>query len=131
MEGNNLTMCRDVGKGFFFPTGNVKTIIHKDFMLFPCKPKRDICMLQSCVPSFNPDYPSNLEFCIWVTLKDLPFEHHDLTCQSAKSLREIIGSDKPKTSTKYQEFYSNLKSRGWISHIASNFEEDITIPSNI
>lgn len=95
-------------------------------MLSPHKLKWGTCMLQSWVPRFNPDNPSNLAFPTWVTLKDLSLEHHDQALDIAKSLGEVIGWDKANASTKYQRFYIYLKVKeGWVSSIALSAEDII------
>ena len=58
-------------------------------------------MIQSWVPGFNPDMPSNLAFPTWVALRNLPFEHHDQTLAIAGSLREVIGIDTSNETTTF------------------------------
>lgn len=77
LSGNDLELCRDVGKGYFFLCSNESTGIHKALMLSPFKTKWGTCMLQSWVPGFNPYNPSNLAFPTWVTLRNLSYDHHD------------------------------------------------------
>lgn len=64
-------------KGFFFLLGNDRDALSNALMLSPYKTKRGTCMFQSWIPGFNPDKPNNLAFPMWVTLGELPFEHHD------------------------------------------------------
>ena len=72
-----MSFCMNVGKGYIFLRGEDLDAIHNALMLSPFKSKWDTCMLQSWVPGFNLDNPSNLAFPTWVALRRLSFEHHD------------------------------------------------------
>ena len=74
-----LTFCMNVGNGYFFLKGEDPDALNHALMLSPYKYKWGTCMIQSWVPGFNPDNPSNLAFPTWVALRRLPFEHHDQT----------------------------------------------------
>lgn len=72
-----LSFCMNVGKGYFSLKGEDTDVLNKALMLSPYTSKWGTCMIQSWVPGFNPDNPSNLVFPTWVALRRLPFEHHD------------------------------------------------------
>ena len=77
LRGSEVTFCMNVGKGFIFLKSEDSDAIHNALMLSPFKSKWGTCMLQSWVPGFNPENPSNLAFPTWVALRRLPFEHRD------------------------------------------------------
>lgn len=54
-------------------------------------------MLQSWVPGFNLDDPSDLTFLMWVTSRNLSYEHHNHALDIAKFLGEVIGIGKSNT----------------------------------
>ena len=75
-------------------------------------------MLQSWVPGFNPDNPSNLAFPTWVSLRNLPIGHQDQALAIAKSLGEVIGMDVENDNAREPRFCINLEiSKGWITSI--------------
>lgn len=65
-------------------------------------------MLQSWVPGFNPNNPSNLAFPTWVSLKNLLYEHLDQAHEIARSLGEVIGVDGTNVTAKDPTFCVNL-----------------------
>ena len=75
LRGSPLSFCRNVGKGYFFLSGEDKDVLNNAMMLSPFRSKWGTCMLQSWVPGFNPDNPSKLAFPTWVSLRNLPYEH--------------------------------------------------------
>ena len=98
----------NVGKGFFFLKGDDSDALHNTLMLSPLKGKWGTSMIQSWVPGFNPDNPSNLAFPTWVALRRLPFEHHDQALAIAETLGEVIGMDTSNDMTKDPRFCINL-----------------------
>ena len=75
-------------------------------------------MIQSWVPRFNPDNPSNLAFPTWVALRRLPFEHHDQALAIAETLGEVIGMDTSNEFARDPRFCVNLMvSEGWMTSI--------------
>lgn len=112
--GVSILFCRDVGKGYFFLACKESVVIQKVLMLSLDKSKWGTCMIQSWVPGFNPESPSNLAFPTWVTLRNLPYEHLDQALEIAKSLGEVIGTNKSNVGAKDQRFCINLKVKdGW------------------
>ena len=77
MRGGELSVCRNVGKGYFLLKGDDKDTLNTALMVSPFRSKWGTCMLQSWVPGFNPDNPSNLAFPTWVSLRNLPHEHQE------------------------------------------------------
>ena len=75
-------------------------------------------MLQSWVPGFNHDNPSNLAFPTWVSLRNLPHEHQNQAIGIAKSLGEVIGMETANENAKDPRFCINLDIRsGWATSI--------------
>jgi hypothetical protein len=120
-----LSFCMNVGKGFFFLKGEDSDARHSALMLSPFKSKWGTCMIQSWIPGFNPDNPSNLAFPTWVALRKLPFEHHDQALAIAETLGEVIGIDTSNETAKDPRFCVNLMvSNGWITSIDLESEGD-------
>ena len=118
LRGITLSFCMNVGKGYFFLEGNDCDALCNALMLSPYKTKWGTCMLQSRVPGFNPDNPSNLPFPTWIALRNLPFEHHDQATAIAGTLGEVIGIDTANESAKAPRFCVNLKvDKGWVTSI--------------
>ena len=69
LRGNALSLCRNVGKGFFLLRGEDRDTLNIALMVSPFRSKWGTCMLQSWIPGFNPDNPSNLAFPTWVSLR--------------------------------------------------------------
>jgi len=105
---SKVSYCMNVGKGFIFLRGEDPNAIHNVLMLSPFKSKWGTCMLQSWVPGFNPNNPSNLAFPTWVALRRLPFEHHDQALAIAEMLGEVIGIDTSNETAKDPRFCINL-----------------------
>ena len=82
-----------MSKGYFILSSEDKDALNNALMLTPFRSKWGMCMLQSWVPGFNPDNPSNLAFPTWVSLRNMPFEHQDQAMAIAESLGEVIGMD--------------------------------------
>lgn len=75
-------------------------------------------MLQSWIPGFNPDNPSNLAFPTWVSLRNLPHEHQDQAIGIAKTLGEVIGMQTDNENAKDPRFCVNQEiSEGWATSI--------------
>ena len=76
------------------------------------------CMPQSWIPRFNSKNPNNLTFSTSVTLRNLSYEHCDQAYVVAKTLSEIIGTQRKCTRSKV---CVNLKvTKGWVINIALN-----------
>ena len=84
---SHLSFCMNVGKGFFFLRGEYTYAFHNALMLSPYKTKWSTCMIQSWVPGFNPDNPSNLAFPTWVALRRLPFRTSRSSTGNSGNLR--------------------------------------------
>jgi hypothetical protein len=118
LGGNEVSFCMNVGKGFMFLRSEDSDAIHNALMLSPHKSRWGTCMLQSWVPGFNPDNPSNLAFPTWVALRNLPFEHHDQALDIAGMLGDVIGIDTSNETAKDPRFCINLAvSEGWVTSI--------------
>lgn len=90
------------------------------------------CLIQSWVPGFNPDYPSNLTFPTWVSLRNMPFKHQDKALAIAESLGEVIGMDTANDTAKDLRFCINLEiNKGWVTNIDLEFHEGILPPQRI
>lgn len=125
LKGKHLEFYRNVGKGYFFLSSKESEVIQNALMLSPFKSKWDTCMLQSWIPSFNPENPSNLAFPTWVSLRQLPYEHLDQAQDIAKSLGEVIGIDSLNDNMKGPRFCVNLKiNEGRVTNIALSSEEE-------
>jgi hypothetical protein len=99
-------------------------------MMSPFKSKWGTCMIQSWVPAFNPDNPSNLAFPTWVALRRLPFEHHDQTLAIAETLGKVIGIDTSNDTARDPRFCVNLiVSNGWVTTIDVESENE-TMPTH-
>ena len=85
LRGSTLTLSRSVGKGFFFLSGEDTYALHNALMLSPFKSEWGTCLIQSWIPGFSPDNPNNLAFPTWVSLRNLPYEHHDQALEIAKT----------------------------------------------
>ena len=108
---------------------NTMARINHALMLSPYKSKWGTCMIQSWVPGFNPDNPSNLAFPTWVALRRLPFEHHDQALDIASMLGEVIGIDTSNEWARDPRFCVNLiVSKGWVTSIDLQ-TEDGTLPT--
>ena len=118
LRGNTLSFCRNVGKGYFILSGDNEDALTQALMLTPFRSKWGTCMLQSWVPGFNPDNPSNLAFPTWVSLRNLPLEHQDQALAIAESLGEVIGMDVENDNARDPRFCINLEiSKGWVTSI--------------
>lgn len=73
LKSNLLSFCRNVDEGYFLLSSNKNDMIQYELMLSPFKSKWEICMLQSWVPGFSPDNPSNLAFSTWISLPHYDF----------------------------------------------------------
>ena len=129
LKGCTLSFCMNVGKGYFFLEGNDQDALCNALMLSPYKTKWGTCMLQSWVPGFNPDNPSNLPFPTWIALRNLPFEHHDQALSIAGTLGEVIGINE---TARAPRFCVNLKvDKGWVTSIKLESEEEIVPPHEV
>ena len=129
---NALSLCRNVGKGFFLLSGEDKDILNKALMVSPFRSKWDTCMLQSWVPGFNPDNPNNLAFPTWVSLRNLPHEHQDQAIGIVETLGEVIGMDIANENARDPRFCINLEiSKGWATSIELITEGGILPPQTI
>ena len=132
LKGSTLSFCMNVGKGYFFLEGNDQDALCNALILSPYKTKWGTCMLQSWVPGFNPDNPSNLPFPTWITLRNLPFEHHDQAMAITGILGEVIGIDTANDSARAPRFCVNLKvDKGWVTSIKLESEEEIVPPHEV
>lgn len=132
LKGNTLTFCRNMGKGFFILNGDDKDAFHNVMMLSPFRSKWGTCMLQSWVPEFNPDNPSNLAFPTWVSLQNMPYEHEDQAIAIVESLGEVIGIDTANESAKDPRFCINLDiSKGWATCIELECKGGILPPKHL
>ena len=95
-----MTICRNLGKGFFLLSGDNKNALQNALMLSPFMSKWGTCMIQSWVLGFNPDNPSNLVFPTWVCLRNMPFEHQDQAIAIVGPLGEVIGINTGNESAK-------------------------------
>ena len=129
MRGNTLALCRNVGKGYFLLQGEDRDALNAALMMSPFRSKWGTCMLQSWVPGFNPDNPSNLAFPTWVSLRNLPHEHQDQAIGIAESLGEVIGMETANDTAKDPRFCVNLEiSKGWATSIELVTEDGILPP---
>jgi len=132
LREEGLTFCRNVGKGYFLLKGEDKDALHNAMMLSPFRSKWGTCMLQSWIPGFNPDNPSNLAFPTWVSLRNMPYEHQDQAIAIAETLGEVIGIDTANEEAKDPRFCINLEiSKGWATCIVLESEEGILPPQTI
>ena len=132
LRGSSLALCRNVGKGFFFLSGDDKDALHNALMLSPFKSKWGTCMIQSWVPGFNPENPSNLAFPTWVALRRLPYEHHDQSLAIAETLGEVIGIDTTNEIALDPRFCINLKvNKGWVTCIELESKDGISPPHKV
>jgi hypothetical protein len=132
LRGNTLAFCRNVGKGYFILSGDNEDALTQALMLTPFRSKWGTCMIQSWVPGFNPDNPSNLAFPTWVSLRNMPFEHQDQAVAIAESLGEVIGMDVENDYAKDPRFCINLEiSKGWVTSIDLECEGGILAPQKI
>ena len=95
-------------KDIFFLKSEDPDALNHALMMSPYKSKWGTCMIQSWVPGFNPDNPSNLAFPTWVVLRRLPFEHHDQAIDIASTLGEVIGIDTSNERARDPRFCVNL-----------------------
>lgn len=95
-------------KGFFILSGEDRDALNNTLMLSPFKSKWGTCLIQSWVPRFNHDNPSNLAFPTWVRLRNMPFEHQDQAIAIAKTLGEVIGMDTANEAAKDPRLCINL-----------------------
>ena len=122
-------MCRNVGKGYFLLKGDDKDTLNTALMVSPFRSKWGTCMLQSWVPGFNPNNPSNLAFPTWVSLRNLPHEHQDQAVGIAEALGEVIGMETENEYAKDPRFCVNLEiSKGWATSIELVTEGGILPP---
>ena len=132
LKGCTLLFCMNVGKGYFFLEGNDQDVLCNALMLSPYKTKWGTCMLQSWVPGFNPDNPSNLPFPTWIALQNLPFEHHDQALSIAGTRGEVIGIDTANETARAPRFCVNLKvDKGWVTNIMLESEEGVVPPQEV
>lgn len=118
LRGDALTLCKNVGQGFFILSGDNKDALHNAMMLSSFRSKWGTCTLQSWVPGFNHDNPSNLAFLTWVSLRNMPYEHEDQAVAIAETLGEVIGIDIANENNKDTRFCINLEiSKGWATSI--------------
>ena len=116
----------NVGKGYFFLKGEDSDALHRVLRMSPYKSKWGTCLIQSWVPGFNPDNPSNLAFPTWVALRRLPFEHHDQALAIAETLGEVIGFDTSNETTRDPRFCVNLMvTNGWVTSIDLETDDGI------
>ena len=111
-----LTFCMNVGKGYFFLKGEDSDALHRALMMSPYKSKWGTCLIQSWVPGFNPDNPSNLAFPTWVALRRLPFEHHDQALAIAETLGEVIGFDTSNETSKRSKVLCEPNGHQWLGN---------------
>ena len=129
---SGLTFCRNVGKGYFLLKGEDTDALNNALMLSPFRSKWGTCMLQSWVPGFNPDNPSNLAFPTWINLRNMPYEHQDQAIEIAGTLGEVIGMDTANENSKDPRFCVNLEiSKGWATCIVLESKEGILPPQTI
>ena len=124
LRGNALSLCRNVGKGFFLLRSEDKDTLNALLMVSPFRSKWGTCMLQSWIPRFNPNNPSNLAFPTWVSLRNLLHEHQGQAIGIAKTLGEVIGMETNNENAKDPRFCVNLEiSKGWATNIELVTEE--------
>ena len=109
LRGSALSLCRNIGKGFFLLSGEDKDVLNNALMVSAFKSKWGTCMLQSWVLGFNLDNPSVLAFPTWVSLRNLPHEHQDQAIGIAETLGEVIGMEAANKSAKDPRFCINLE----------------------
>ena len=132
LRGSALLLCRNVGKGYFFLRGEDKDTLNNALMVSPFRSKWGTCMLQSWIPGFNPDNPSNLAFPTWVSLRNLPQEHQDQAIGIVETLGEVIGMETANESAKDPRFCINLEiSKGWATSIELITEGEILPPQTV
>ena len=121
-----------MGKGYFVLSSEDEDALSNALMLTPFISKWGTCMLQSWVPGFNPDNPSDLAFPTWVSLMNMPFEHQDQALAIAESLGEVIGMDTANDQAKDPRFCVNLEiSKGWVTCIDLESEGGVVAPQKI
>ena len=129
---NALSLCRNVGKGFFLLKGEDRDALNAALMKSPFRSKWGTCMMQRWVPGFNPDNPSNLAFPTWVSLRNLPHEHQDQAISIAGTLGEVIGMETANDTAKDPRFCVNLEiSKGWATSIELVTEGGILPPQTV
>lgn len=101
-------------------------------MLSPFKSKWDTCILQSWIPGFNLDNPSNLTFPTWVGLRRLPFEHHDQAIDIVETLGEVIGMELSNNTAKDPRLCIILKiDNEWVTNIDFEFKDGMLPPHKV
>ena len=89
-------------------------------------------MLQSWVPGFNPENPSNLTFPTLVSLRNMSFEYHDQALAIVDSLGEVIGMDTEIDNAKDPRFCVDLEiNKGWVTCIDLECEGGVLAPQKI
>lgn len=84
-------------------------------------------MYSSWVLGFNPNNFNNLAFPKWVTLRKLPFEHHNQAIAMSKTLGEAIGIDTVYETAQDQRLLINfMVNNGWISSIDLDLGREIS-----
>ena len=133
LGGNELSLVRNVGKGYFLLQGEDKDVLNAALMVSPFRSKWGTCMLQSWVPGFNPNNPSNLAFPTWVSLRnDLSHEHQDQAISIAGTLGEVIGMETANETAKDPRFCVNLEiNKGWATSIELVTEGGILPPQTV
>ena len=132
LRGSTLSFSRNVGKGYFILSSEDEDALSNALMLTAFRSKWGTCMLQTWVPGFNPENPSNLAFPTWVSLRNMPFEHQDQALAIAESLGEVIGLDTTNDYAKDPRFCVNLEiSKGWVTCIDLESEGGIVASQKI
>ena len=117
----------NVGKGYFFLKGEDADALNNALMLSPYKSKWGTCMIQSWVPGFNPDNPSNVAFPTWVALRRLPFEQ---ALAIAETLGEVFGWDTSYETARDPRFCVNhMVNKGSVTNIDMETKESGTFPN--
>ena len=121
------------GEGvFFILSGDDRDALNNALLMLPFKSKWGTCLIQSWVPGFNLENPSNLAFPTWVSLRNMPFEHQDQAIEIAETLGEVIGSDTSNDTAKDPRFCINLEiSKGWATSIDLEMENGLMPPQRI
>ena len=113
-------------------SGDDRDALNNALLMLPFKSKWGTCLIQSWVPGFNLENPSNLAFPTWVSLRNMPFEHQDQAIEIAETLGEVIGSDTSNDTAKDPRFCINLEiSKGWATSIDLEMENGLMPPQKI
>ena len=109
-----------------------KDVLYNALMLSPFKTKWGTCMLQSWIPGFNPDNPSNLAFPTCIALRRLSYEHYDQAIAIAGTLGEVTSIDTTNDTAQDPRFCVHLKiDEGWVISIDLEAEGGSAVPQQV